>query len=297
MLVMILSIVGTSFSASAEKIALKKASQNMLLGSGQIAGTITDADGNPVENAHVVAFKIFGIINAEPVISLASTATDGTYEMNVPAGRYTVVAGKIGYGGAIASPVIVEVGQTTNLDLSLSGPIIPGSVPVAENSAAYNTYVYYASSVVEPQRSPEAVAGTGTIRGTITNQNGKPVAFVRVIAVRDPKENETPIAFTITHLLIGGKGIYSMQVPSGRFLFLRAGKLPFYIGAWAGPVAVNDGETVELDLSITYIGPKNALVSKPVNSQSSNSNSQPAMAETTLGTSMLQVKNINIKTL
>ena len=268
---MLLTIVAASFSVSSEEIVLVKPSQKIILATGRIAGTITDLDGNPVENAHVAAFNILGVIGGEPAIAFASTATDGTYEMNVPDARYTVVAGKFGYGGAIATPVLVEAGKTTVVDLSLSGSIIPGSVPVVENSEAYDMYIYYASSVAEPQSEPELTVGTGTIRGTITNQNGRPVAFVRIIAVRDPKENETPVAFTVTHLLIGGKGTYSMQVPSGRFLFLRAGKLPLYIGAWAGPVVVKDGGVTELDLSITYIGPKSASAYNQVNSQTSNS--------------------------
>jgi hypothetical protein len=268
---MLLTIVAASFSVSSEEIVLVTPSQKIILATGKIAGTITDLDGNPVENAHVAAFNILGVIGGESAIAFASTATDGTYEMNVPDARYTVVAGKFGYGGAIATPVLVEAGKITVVDLSLSGSIISGSVPVVENSEAYDMYIYYASSVAEPQSEPELTVGTGTIRGTITNQNGRPVAFVRIIAVRDPKENETPIAFTFTHLLIGGKGTYSMRVPSGRFLFLRAGKLPLYIGAWAGPVVVKDGGVTELDLSITYIGPKSVSASSQISSQTSNS--------------------------
>ena len=97
--------------------------------------------------------------------------------------------------------------------------------------------------------------GMGTIKGTITNQNGRTIAFVRVIAYGSPKDNATKYGFAITNL-IQGKGTYLMNVPAGRYLFVRAGKLPLYIGAWAGPVTVVEGQAVTLDLSITYIGPK-----------------------------------------
>lgn len=109
---------------------------------------------------------------------------------------------------------------------------------------------------VQKQTQPEKIesAGIGTIKGTITNQNGRTIAFVRVIAYGSPKDNATKYGFTYTHL-IQGKGTYSMQVPAGRYLFVRAGKLPLYIGAWAGPVTVIEGQAVTLDLSITYIGP------------------------------------------
>ena len=100
------------------------------------------------------------------------------------------------------------------------------------------------------------MTGMGTIKGTITNQNGKPIAFVRVYAAGSPKDDATKLGFTLTHLIQDGKGFYTMNVPAGRYLFIRAAKLPFYLGAWAGPVSVTEGETVTLDLSITYIGPK-----------------------------------------
>ncbi|KYK24216.1 hypothetical protein AYK24_06495 [Thermoplasmatales archaeon SG8-52-4] len=100
------------------------------------------------------------------------------------------------------------------------------------------------------------MTGTGTIKGTITNQNGRPIAFVRVYAAGSPKDDATKLGFTLTHLIKDGKGFYTMNVPVGRYLFIRAAKLPFYLGAWGGPIAVSEGETVTLDLSITYIGPK-----------------------------------------
>jgi hypothetical protein len=104
---------------------------------------------------------------------------------------------------------------------------------------------------------------TGTIKGTIINQNGRPIAFVRVIAAGSPNDNATKMAFTYTHLLIGGVGNYSLEVPVGRYLFVRASKLPFYLGGWAGPIVVTEGESITLDLSITYIGPKNSPIVFP----------------------------------
>lgn len=110
---------------------------------------------------------------------------------------------------------------------------------------------------------PKQNSGMGTITGTVTNQNGNPISFVRVSAFGDKSDGEREYGFAITHLLIDGKGIFEMQVDSGRYIFVRAAKLPLYIGAWAGPVYVNDGETVTIDLSITYIGPKIVRLSHP----------------------------------
>lgn len=110
---------------------------------------------------------------------------------------------------------------------------------------------------IQKQKQPDKIesAGMGTIKGTIINQNGRTIAFVRVIAFGSPKDNATTYGYALTKL-IKGKGTYSMQVQAGRYLFVRAGKLPLYIGAWAGPITVNEGESIKLDLSITYIGPK-----------------------------------------
>lgn len=110
---------------------------------------------------------------------------------------------------------------------------------------------------IQKQTQTEKIesAGMGTIKGTITNQEGRTIALVRIIAAGSPKDNATTYGYALTKL-IEGKGTYSMQVSAGRYLFVRAGKLPFYIGAWAGPVTVIEGEAVTLDLSITYIGPK-----------------------------------------
>jgi hypothetical protein len=109
---------------------------------------------------------------------------------------------------------------------------------------------------IQKQTQPEKIesAGMGTIKGTVTNQDGRTIALVRVIAYGSPKDNATTYGFALTNLF-KGKGTYSMQVQAGRYLFVRAGKLPLYIGAWAGPITVVEGEVTTLDLSITYIGP------------------------------------------
>jgi hypothetical protein len=122
-----------------------------------------------------------------------------------------------------------------------------------------------AVQVTSQQTQPEKIesGGTGLIRGTITNQNGRPIALVRVIAAGSPRDNATTWAITLTHLPFGGIGTYELPVPAGRYLFVRASKLPLYLGAWAGPITVKEGQVVILDLSITYIGPKSTPVVFP----------------------------------
>ena len=167
-----------------------------------------------------------------------------------------MIAFKFGEGVAFASPVKVDSGSNTDLDLSLTGGIIPGAGPSSVSSEPVNVE----STSLEVKSNDPVITPTkanGVITGTITNQNSNPIAFVRVIAVGDPGDPNTQLGFTITHLLFGGIGYYSMNVPAGRYLFIRAAKLPLYLGAWAGPVSVEEGQTVTLDLSITYIGPDN----------------------------------------
>ncbi len=219
-------------------------------GTGDIQGIITNSSGHPQENAHVVAFA-FGIIGG-PAIAVGSTASDGSYICTVPEGRYHVLAFKFGEGVAYAVPVAVEDGQTTELDLSLSGGLIPGAGPVSQEVQTVPEGEVVAT---KQSSSTEESVGTGIIQGEITNQHGTPIAFVRVIAVGNPNDPNTTLGFTVTHLLIGGKGWYNMRVPAGRYLFVRAAKLPFYLGAWAGPVQVGEGETTRLDLSITSLLP------------------------------------------
>jgi len=93
----------------------------------------------------------------------------------------------------------------------------------------------------------------GRIRGVITNQDGEPLSLVRIIAIGEKTEDGRAIGLTYTHLLLGGKGSYEMEVPPGRYILIRAAKLPFYIGAKAGPIVVEAGETKTLDLSLTLI--------------------------------------------
>jgi len=135
--------------------------------------------------------------------------------------------------------------------------LVGGLIVLTVVSACFTAGAALGSHRIEKYRSiPLQKIGTGTIKGTVTNQNGNPVSFVRVAAFGNKSEGGREFGFAITHLLINGKGTYEMHVEPGRYLFVRAGKLLLYIGAWASHIYVNDGETVTLDLSITYIGPK-----------------------------------------
>jgi len=252
------------------------------LGTGYIVGTITNSSGALQENAHVVAFA-FGIIGG-PTIAIASTATNGNYELTVPEGRCHVIAFKFGEGIAFASPVNVTSGNTITLDLSLTGGIFNDSVYVSKEASSQPVNGQYAPlntggeaivesvQIVGSNAASTETVGKGTITGTITNQNGTPIFFVRVSAFSTKNDSGREFGFCITHLLIGGKGSYFLRVPAGRQYFVRAAKLPLYLGAWAGPVYVDEGDTIILDLSITYIGPESIHTFTGFMSQRRNAN-------------------------
>lgn len=171
--------------------------------------------------------------------------------------------------------------------------LVVGLIVLIVVSACFTAGAALGSHRIEKYRStPLQKIGTGTIKGTVTNQNGNPVAFVRVAAFGNKSDGGREFGFAITHLLINGKGTYEMQVEPGRYLFVRAAKLPLYIGAWAGPIYVNDGETVTLDLSITYIGPKVTHVPTPVPQSATTGNVYTTYASQSHTTRMSQLQNL-----
>ncbi len=139
----IITIAVTSAGLPVYARNIKESTQYVVInpaGSGFIAGTITNSSGVPIENAYVAAFTL-GILPwmGEPAISMVSSDSNGYYKLTIAAGEYNVFAFKLGEGVAIATPVLVETGQTTIVDLSLTGEIIPGAA-TAPQSAPMNPY-------------------------------------------------------------------------------------------------------------------------------------------------------------
>lgn len=80
---------------------------------GKVVGTVVDADGNPVADAHVV------LKHADKVIAHATTNADGHYVFkDVRPGRYVLEAGKqgVGRGHALA---LVHPAQTVRVKIAL----------------------------------------------------------------------------------------------------------------------------------------------------------------------------------
>jgi hypothetical protein len=82
--------------------------------SGTLMGTVTDLDsGDPIGGATVAADDGGGAVTAV-------TLPDGTYEMLLPGGTYTVTASADGYAPETVTGVVVTNGDTTVQDFALS---------------------------------------------------------------------------------------------------------------------------------------------------------------------------------
>jgi subtilisin family serine protease len=97
---------------------------------GTLTGTITDVDsGDPIGGARVTAS------NGTREFT-ATTASDGTYELFLAAGPYTVTVEAFGYAGAVASGIVIVTDETTTLDFALTALprfVVSGVVTSAEN--------------------------------------------------------------------------------------------------------------------------------------------------------------------
>ena len=86
---------------------------------GRIAGTTVDSlSGTPIPGVNVV------IAQGETLIGTSSDA-NGNYEIaNISPGTYNVQASFVGYTTRMYSNVVVQAGQTTNLDVRLAEDLL-----------------------------------------------------------------------------------------------------------------------------------------------------------------------------
>ena len=82
---------------------------------GVITGTVTDPSGAVITGASVTAIN-----SATSVSTRTSTGSNGTYTIPLlPPGMYQVTAEHAGFKTYLHDRVVVEVGQTARLDVSL----------------------------------------------------------------------------------------------------------------------------------------------------------------------------------
>ncbi|WP_161605586.1 carboxypeptidase regulatory-like domain-containing protein [Natrialba chahannaoensis] len=89
-----------------------------------IQGTVTDADGNPVDGAEVFAHD-----DGYQHVEFDETDADGEYSVVVPEGEYTLRIDADGYGPEIVDGVETNAGQTETRNVELDVPaVITGTV-------------------------------------------------------------------------------------------------------------------------------------------------------------------------
>jgi hypothetical protein len=115
-------------SASVAVTAAQTVRHDFLLTSASVAGTVIDDAGHVVGGAKVTA----------GTGATATTATDGTFSMKLPAGTQTLTASKTGYTSSAATAVTVATGQTTNVTLTITRPTGPVSYYEIPLTSSYN---------------------------------------------------------------------------------------------------------------------------------------------------------------
>jgi anti-sigma factor RsiW len=95
-------------------------------GSGIVAGTVADADGKPLQLATVSADGR----------AATQTRQDGSFELPLPAGRYTLEARRIGYVAQRIDGVVLASGDTTHASFTLPASTLALSSVVVTGTSA-----------------------------------------------------------------------------------------------------------------------------------------------------------------
>jgi TonB-linked SusC/RagA family outer membrane protein len=179
---------------------------------GQITGTVTNEQGQPVASADVVV---------QDTRAWALTSPDGRYTLTgVPAGTHTVVASLLGYGDA-THEVTVQPGQTVTADFRLvvKAVQLQGIVAVGYGTQEKRTVTGSVATVKSAQiaeiPTPNAVkAIQGRVPGVdIVNAGNKPGddMSIRIRGVRSITANNDPLFVVDGVPIAGGIGDFNPQ--------------------------------------------------------------------------------------
>ncbi len=102
---------------------------------GGIIGTVTDPQGGVVPGASITATNI----NTNAVSTVTTNANGGYRVTNLQPGTYSVESAASGFAVAKAERVVVEVGQTTTVDILLSIGTATAEVEVTAEAPVINT--------------------------------------------------------------------------------------------------------------------------------------------------------------
>jgi hypothetical protein len=128
---------------------------------GTLAGTVRDQYGAGVPNVAVTT-----------VMSAAVTGPTGAYSVACPAGTYTVLASKSFYGGQSVPNVVVQAGQTTTVNPTITGQAPAAVSGLAVASASRTNTVSWTNPASPPLTGTRIVfrtdrAPTGPADGTL----------------------------------------------------------------------------------------------------------------------------------
>src|SRR5215203_1105366 len=102
---------------------------------GAIIGNVTDPQGGVVPNATVTVTNL----GTNSVVTVNSNQDGGYRASNLPPGTYSVETAVSGFAPAKAETVVVEVGQTTTVDLPLTLGTATAVVNVTADAPVINT--------------------------------------------------------------------------------------------------------------------------------------------------------------
>jgi hypothetical protein len=168
---------------------------------GTLSGTVTDATGAALANAQVLVHN-----DETGSERRLTTAPDGRYSApSIPVGTYTVTAQLPGFSAARRTGIPLTVGQSRQIDLSLSLDSVTQQVTVEGAPSTVNTSTQQTSGLVDERQvkqlplngrsydqlitlNPGVVNYTGQRSGTIGTSNSS-VGNMFAISGRRPQDN------------------------------------------------------------------------------------------------------------
>ena len=168
---------------------------------GTISGTVTDSTGAALANAQVLVHN-----DETGNERRLTTASDGRYSApSIPVGTYTVTAQLPGFSAAHSTAIPLTVGQSRQIDLSLSLDSVAQQVTVQDAPSVVNTSTQETSGLVDERQikqlplngrsydqlitlNPGVVNYTGQRSGTIGTSNSS-VGNMFAISGRRPQDN------------------------------------------------------------------------------------------------------------
>ncbi|MFQ6673195.1 MAG: TonB-dependent receptor [Fidelibacterota bacterium] len=184
-------------------------SMGAVLGQGTAAGTVTDADGNPLPGVNVFM---------EGTTYGDATDTDGRYTIErVPAGTYTLIASAIGYKRGVASIMVTDA-ATTERNFSLETDILgmdavvvsgtPGGAGVPKREASFAVTTVGAAEI--RRFSPSSTANLLELVPGIWSESSGGVAGANIFVRGMPSSGDAPFVT----MSINGGPVYGVETLS-----------------------------------------------------------------------------------